>query len=112
MYLPTMNDQELLTYAEQTRDPLTSSALEVEIIERFARHVEAAAEREPLDALLDDHSIDTERLGEILKLLDEHYATNPSVLAEKLRRADKFYDVARDAGDVIHRLQDLITHCQ
>lgn len=112
MYLPQLTDRELLTHFIATRDSLTTTDLESAMAERFESLLVAQEEREPIDTALDEHGIDDERLAEILKLLDEHYAFNPSVLAEKLERADKFYDVARDAGDVIHRLQDLITHCQ
>jgi len=45
----------------------------------------------------------------IAELLDDHNATGLKVLRQKLERADKFYDIANDAGDVITRINTLIT---
>ena len=91
--LSRLSDRELLLHADNTRDPLTTSDIEIELTTRFAHLV----------------GIDVADVPAIVELLNDHNATELAVLREKLERADKFYDIAQDAGDVIDRINTLIT---
>lgn len=110
MYLPALTDRELLAHFEATRDPLTTTDIESEIAKRFDALLEAEEAREPLDEILAKHNFDDGDLADILEIIDEHYCDSPGVLRQKLKRADAFYDIANDAGDVIARLNDLINN--
>lgn len=112
MYLPMLTDRELLAQFEATRDPLTTTELEVEIAKRFEKLLDAEEERAPIDEILGNAGIDDAELTELLQACDEHAICTATELRERLKRADAFYDIASDAGDVLHRLQDLINQCQ
>lgn len=61
MYLQTLTDEELLRYAEQTMDALTTSDLERELILRLRATVDAEEEGEdPRLTLLDEAGFDDE----------------------------------------------------
>jgi hypothetical protein len=103
--LSRLTDRELLLHADNARDPLTSSEIEIELAMRFERlvglsEIEDAAKN--FDIAVDD-------IPAIAEALNDHNATELKVLRQKLKRADEFYDIARDAGDVIARLNTLAT---
>lgn len=116
----SMDDEHLLVSARAEIDPLTSTALELELLDRFERLLE----HRKVVALVEEYEInhdEIEALGKALgagvgiadmtatmALLEEFYATEPGTLRTKLERADKFYDIANDAGDVFTRLSDLV----
>lgn len=57
MYLPSLTDKELVAYADQTQDPLTTSELENELAKRLELRVYAGHD-EIID-ILSDRFIDT-----------------------------------------------------
>lgn len=113
----TMDDAHLVAALRAEFDPLTSTALEIELLKRFERMLDEkrddepfddARDDEPFDDALEDTFIEHEQLPEVIKVLSEFNAADIAILRQKLERADKFYDIANDAGDVITRLNDLI----
>lgn len=108
MYLPMLSDKELITHAEQTTDPIVTSDLERELLKRLDRRLDEELDDTPLCNALDEAGVDRDDLPEIIKVLDEFCVTDASHLRQKLERADKFYDIASEAGDVIERLAGLV----
>jgi hypothetical protein len=120
--MASMDDEHLLAAALAELDPLTSTALETELLARFERLLE----HKPFIDLVEEHEINTDELdalgqalgagvgiGELtttIGVLEEFNATDTATLRQKLERADKFYDIANDTGDVIARLNDLINN--
>lgn len=105
MYLPSLSDAELVRHAETVRDPLTTTDLEIELCNRLADTDDLEALRD----LADDLGLETPDDFQALKeVMADFYIDSPAALRSKLERADKFYDIASDAGDVISRLNDLI----
>ena len=118
--MKSMDDGHLLASARAEIDPLTSTALELELLDRFERMFE---HKQIID-LVEEHEInddEVDALGKalsagvgiaeltaIVDVLEEFNATDKAALRQKLERADKFYGIASDTGDVISRLNDLI----
>ena len=103
--LSLLTDRELLLHADNARDPLTTTDIEIELTTRFA-HLVGLAE---IEDAVKDVGIDVADVPAIVELLNDHNATELAVLRQKLERADKFSDIAQDAGDVIDRINALIT---
>lgn len=99
MYLPALTDEELVRFAEQSIDPLTTSDLERELIARFDKRLGYA----DLDKVLYDNDMPLGTAVELLRALSEHGVDSVNVLQQKLKRAEAFYAVAQDAGDVVER---------
>lgn len=107
--LSHLTDDELLRHVENTRDPLTTTDAELELAKRFAALLDNPPLPADLQDAIDDTGVSAEHLVEIVKVLDEQYAEEPAVLKQKLQRANDFYDIANDAGDVITRLSTLVS---
>jgi len=103
--LSRLTDRELLLHADNHRDPLTSTDVEIELANRFANLVELTE----IDDAITEHGLERGDLRPLLELLNDFNATDLKALRQKLERADKFYDIANDAGDVIARLNTLVT---
>ena len=103
--LSRLSDRELLLHADNNRDPLTATDIEIELANRFAHLVELSE----IEDAVKNVGIDVTDVPAIVELLNDHNATDLKVLREKLSRADAFYDIANDAGDVIARLNTLVT---
>jgi hypothetical protein len=101
--LSRLTDRELLLHADNARDPLTTTDIEIELATRFERLVGLAE----IEDAVKNVGIDVADVPAIVEALDDHNATELKVLRQKLERADKFYDIANDAGDVIARLNTL-----
>jgi len=118
--MKSMDDEHLLTAARTELDPLTCTPLETELLDRFERLLE---HKQVID-LVEEHEINADEvdaLGQalgagvgigdltaIVGVLEELNATDEKTLRQKLERANKFYSIASDTGDVISRLNDLI----
>lgn len=107
--LSHLTDEELLRHVENERGPLTSTDAEIELVERFTNLLEGPPLPEDLQKALDDTGIEVVDLTEIVTILDEFSAGDAKILREKLKRANDFYDIASDAGDVIERLNTLVS---
>lgn len=103
MNLSTLTDRELANKAHTELDRMTSTGLEAELIERFYSTLEF---KEKLEKLVETFPMDF--LTGLTSVFEDHYITDLSELREKLERADQFYDIARDAGDVVTRLADMV----
>lgn len=106
MNLERLTTTELIQHAWQQLDSLTSTDLERELINRLeAQQTEIdelrtlAADSEALD--------DPAEFSKIVALLTEFNAPDAKTLRQKLERADKFYEIAEEAGDVFQRLTTL-----
>lgn len=118
--MASMDDGHLVQALYTELDPLTSTDAERELLARLERLLE----HRQVVALVEEYEInhdEIEALGKALgagvgiadltatvTLLEEFHATEPNTLRAKLERADKFYDIANDAGDVFTRLSDLV----
>ena len=103
--LSRLTDRELLLHADNARDLFTTTDIEIELATRFARLVGLAE----IEDAVTNFDIDVADIPAIAEALNDHNATELKVLRQKLERADKFYDIANDAGDVITRINTLIT---
>ncbi|BCB27035.1 hypothetical protein SKTS_19210 [Sulfurimicrobium lacus] len=108
MYLSSLNDCELSLFADSTLDSLTSTELERELLKRFNQRLAQDDEDQPLVDALAQCGVEFDDLVEIIKTLDEFHVADVDSLKEKLTRADKFYAIANDSGDVFQRLTSLI----
>jgi hypothetical protein len=110
--MAAMDDKHLVSAADAEIDSFTSTALERELLKRLDRLVDERDQYAPLVALMDKKFGDTspDYIEEIFTAMDEFGCDDHIDLRAKLERADKFYDIASDAGDVIERLSSLINN--
>lgn len=119
----TMDDEHLLASARAEIDPLTSTALELELLDRFERLLDEASEHKPVADLLEEYEVATDDVkavieshpaslkdqAALLSLLNDQDIHEPDQLKALLDTSDKFRALASDAGDFFTRLNDLIT---
>lgn len=103
--MASMGDAHLISAIEAEADPMTQTDAERELI----RRLDGWIKYEPLIEALEETGLDADDVLKIVEALHDHYCDTPSDLRAKLERADKFYDIANDAGDVISRLNALVT---
>ena len=117
-----MDDEHLLASARAEIDPLTSTALELELLERFERLLDEASENKPVadfeeyevgtddvKAVIESHPASLEDQAALLSLLNDQDIHEPDQLKELLELAAEFRALANDAGDFFTRLNDLLT---
>ena len=92
MNLHTLTDDELLSVTVKTTD------LEIELSERLRLAMDNLDQIGPFEHL------DFINTANVLKTLTEFGITNNGALYDKLQRADKFLDIAKEAGDTLSRL--------
>ena len=121
-----MDDAHLLASARAEIDPLTSTALELELLDRFERLLDEASEHKPVADLLEEYEVGTDDMravidshpaslkdqAALLSLLNDQEIHEPDQLKALLDTSDKFYDIASDAGDVFTRLSELAASTQ
>ena len=119
----SMDDEHLLASARAEIDPLTSTALELELLERFERLLDEASEHKPVADLLEEYEVGTDDVkavieshpaslkdqAALLALLNDQDIHEPDQLKALLDTSDKFRALASDAGDFFTRLNDLVT---
>ena len=119
----SMDDEHLLASARAEIDPLTSTALELELLDRFERLLDEASEPQPVADLLEEYEVATDDVkavieshpaslkdqAALLSLLNDQDIHEPDQLKALLDTSDKFRALASDAGDFFTRLNDLIT---
>ena len=119
----SMDDEHLLASARAEIDPLTSTALELELLERFERLLDEASEHKPVADLLEEYEVGTDDVkavieshpaslkdqAALLSLLNDQDIHEPDQLKALLDTSDKFRALASDAGDFFTRLNDLVT---
>ena len=118
-----MDDAHLLASARAEIDPLTSTALELELLDRFERLLDEASEHKPVADLLEEYEVATDDMravidshpaslkdqAALLSLLNDQEIHEPDQLKALLDTSDKFRALANDAGDFFTRLNDLVT---
>lgn len=118
-----MDDEHLLASARAEIDPLTSTALELELLDRFERLLDEASEHKPVADLLEEYEVATDDVkavieshpaslkdqAALLSLLNDQDIHEPDQLRALLDTSDKFRALANDAGDFFTRLNDLVT---
>lgn len=121
--MKSMDDEHLLASARAEIDPLTSTALELELIERFETLLNETAKVAPIGNLLDEYEVSADDLRAILEshpgslkdyaallsLLNDQDIHEPDQLKALLDTSEKFRALASDAGDFFTRLNDLVT---
>ena len=119
----SMDDEHLLASARAEIDPLTSTALELELLDRFERLLDEASEHKPVADLLEEYEVATDDVkavieshpaslkdqAALLSLLNDQDIHWPDQLKALLDTSDKFRALANDAGDFFTRLNDLVT---
>lgn len=119
----SMDDEYLLASARAEIDPLTSTALELELLDRFERLLDEASEYKPVVDLLEEHEVGTDDVkavieshpaslkdkAALLALLNDMDIYEPDQLEALLDTSEKFRALANDAGDFFTRLNDLVT---
>ena len=119
----SMDDEHLLASARAEIDPLTSTALELELLDRFERLLDEAIEHKPVADLLEEYEVATDDVkavieshpaslkdqAALLSLLNDQDIHEPDQLKALLDTSDKFRALASDAGDFFTRLNDLVT---
>ena len=119
----SMDDEHLLASARAEIDPLTSTALELELLDRFERLLDEASEHKPVADLLEEYEVATDDVkavieshpaslkdqAALLSLLNDQDIHEPDQLKALLDTSDKFRALANDAGDFFTRLNDLVT---
>lgn len=119
----SMDDEHLLASARAEIDPLTSTALELELLDRFERLLDEASEHKPVADLLEEYEVGTDDVkavieshpaslkdqAALLALLNDQDIHEPDQLKALLDISDKFRALANDAGDFFTRLNDLVT---
>lgn len=106
--LSRLTNEELLRIATAEVDSLTSTPLEVELLKRFGDLLDNPPLPSDVQKALDDNYIDDDSLAAVVVVMGQFNCASPDELREKLERADKFYDIATEAGDVVQRLAQLI----
>lgn len=121
-----MDDARLLASARAEIDPLTSTALELELLDRFERLLDEASEHKPVADLLEEYEVGTDDMravidshpaslkdqAALLSLLNDQEIHEPDQLKALLDTSDKFRALANDAGDVFTRLSELAASTQ
>ena len=122
----SMDDEHLLASARAEIDPLTSTALELELLDRFERLLDEASEHKPVADLLEEYEVGTDDMravidshpaslkdqAALLSLLNDQEIHEPDQLKALLDTSDKFRALANDAGDVFTRLSELAASTQ
>jgi hypothetical protein len=102
-----LTDAEFLRVAEDAQDPLTATDVQTELLERFERALTDLETLRDIEANCEELGIDVKEMLELLGVADEFHCTDFDSLRAKLQRADKFYDIAEEAGDAFKQLAEL-----
>jgi hypothetical protein len=105
--LSSLTDDELLRHAHAQFDPITGTDLEQELLKRFAALVDELDGLDPITSAMAEVNLEAPDLKEIFAVLDEFSCTDLKSLRQKLKRADDFYVLADEAGDLFSRLTAL-----
>lgn len=108
-----LTDAEFLSVAEAAQDPLTSTDVQTELLNRFTKLVGSSESLETAADRISEQGFDvTEEAGlqsliDVLQTCRDFDADEPAALRQKLQRAHDFYDIADEAGDLLQRLAEL-----
>lgn len=125
--LKSMDPQHAINALRADHNPLTSTALETYLIEWVESLVDQSADAVPyveaaencnfsasdidmLGEMVGDYDLDT--LAKLVEVLGTAGIATAETLKSRLDLADRFIEIAEDAGDFLPRLTDLITTTQ
>lgn len=121
MYLPSLNNEELLRYAESTQNAIMSTDLETELIKRFADLLDSQddarlAPLDEIDATVEDVQALIGALIEncvasakMLTAINDAGIDDLEDLKTALETARKFTDYIDENADAVASLHELIT---
>lgn len=121
--MKSMDADHLVASARAEIDPLTSTPLELELLDRLETLLDEQEENKPIAELLDEYEVSTDDMkavieshpaslkdqAALLSLLNDQDIHEPDQLKELLEFAAKFRALASDAGDLFTRLNDLVS---
>lgn len=121
--MKSMDADHLVASARAEIDPLTSTPLELELLDRLETLLDEAHDNQPIADLLDEYEVSTDDMkavieshpaslkdqAALLSLLNDQDIHEPNQLKELLEFAAKFRALASDAGDFFTRLNDLVS---
>lgn len=121
--MKSMDADHLVVSARAEIDPLTSTPLELELLDRLETLLDEQHDTNPIADLLDEYEVSTDDMkavieshpaslkdqAALLSLLNDQDIHEPDQLKELLEFAAKFRALASDAGDVFTRLNDLVS---
>ena len=121
--MKSMDADHLVASARAEIDPLTSTPLELELLDRLETLLDEAHDNQPIADLLDRYEVSTDDMkavieshpaslkdqAALLSLLNDQDIHKPDQLKALLDTSDKFRALANDAGDFFTRLNDLVT---
>lgn len=121
--MKSMDADHLVASARAELDPLTSTSLELELLDRLETLLYEAHDNQPIADLLDEYEVSTDDVkavieshpaslkgqAALLSLLNDQDIHEPDQLKELLDFAAKFRALASDAGDLFTRLNDLVS---
>lgn len=121
--MKSMDAGHLVASARAEIDPLTSTPLELELLDRLETLLDEAQDNQPIADLLDEYEVSTDDMkavfeshpaslqdqAALLSLLNDQDIHEPDQLKELLEFAAKFRALASDAGDLFTRLNDLVS---
>lgn len=121
--MKSMDADHLVASARAEIDPLTSTPLELELLDRLETLLDEQEENKPIAELLDEYEVSTDDMkavieshpaslkdqAALLSLLNDQDIHEPDQLKELLDLAAKFRALASDAGDFFTRLNDLVS---
>lgn len=105
--LRLMTDQHLLSRAHAQLDPLTSTALEGELLARFEALLIEHEATEALRGALDETGFDDATAAALLTAMADAGIDTPAALQARQRRLEALDALLNDHGDA---LADFITH--
>lgn len=114
--MKSMDADHLVASACAEIDPLTSTPLELELLDRLEALLDEQSANQPIANLLDEyeaviesHPASLKDQAALLSLLNDQDIHEPDQLKELLDFAAKFRALASDAGDFFTRLNDLVS---
>jgi len=106
-HLTSLTNEELLAHGYTQFNTITGTDLEAELLRRFGHLIDEVEELDNVVEVLDRHNLASAELTTMFELLDEFSVTDPKSLRQKLERADQWYELADEAGDLFSRLVGL-----
>jgi len=121
--MKSMDVGHLVASARAELDPLTSTPLELELLDRLETLLDEAHDNQPVADLLEEYEVTADDMkavieshpaslkdqAALLSLLNDQDIHEPDQLKKLLEFAEKFQTLASDAGDFFTRLNDLLT---
>lgn len=108
--MKSMDADHLVASARVEIDPLTSTPLELELLDRLETLLdEYEVSTDDMKAVIESHPASLKGQAALLSLLNDQDIHEPDQLKELLEFAAKFRALASDAGDLFTRLNDLVS---